>query len=134
RTNIKFHIKLGKNSQEILQMLKMVYGESAVKPRTVYKWVDRFKEGRENMIAEKLGISNDSVKVLTDEQKQRCIDCYNNWIENAQDLNFLKRVITRNESWIYEYDCPFLSILVELFIMNMFQKVNLLMQNSMLKP
>jgi transposase len=49
RTNIKFLVKLGKNGQEILQMLEMVYGESAMKCRTVYKWVDRFKEGRESV-------------------------------------------------------------------------------------
>jgi hypothetical protein len=30
RTNIKFLVKLGKNGQEILQMLEMVYGESAM--------------------------------------------------------------------------------------------------------
>ena len=35
RTNIKFLVKLGKNGQEILQMLEMVYGESAMKHRTV---------------------------------------------------------------------------------------------------
>jgi hypothetical protein len=45
RTNIGFLIKLCKNGQEILQMLEMVYGESAMKCRTVYKWVDRFKGG-----------------------------------------------------------------------------------------
>ena len=71
------------------------------------------------MIAEKLGINNGSVqtilkedlnirklcakiipKVLTDEQKQRRGDCCNNWIENAQNSNFLERVITGDESWI----------------------------------
>jgi ribosomal protein S25 len=30
-------------------MLEMVYGESAMKHRTVNKWVDRFKEGRESV-------------------------------------------------------------------------------------
>ena len=97
RTNIRFLVKLGKNGQEILQMLEMMYGESAMKHRTVYKWVDRFQGGKEEhrwrgaqvgrpstsrineniqcihdlvkadhriitrMIAEKLGISNDSI-------------------------------------------------------------------------
>jgi transposase len=49
RTDIKFLVKLCKHGQEILQMLEMVYGESAMKRRTVYKWVDRFKEGRESV-------------------------------------------------------------------------------------
>jgi hypothetical protein len=35
RTNIKFLVELGKNSQEILQMLEMVYDECAMKHRTV---------------------------------------------------------------------------------------------------
>jgi hypothetical protein len=30
-------------------MLDTVYGESAMKHRTVYKWVDQFKEGRESV-------------------------------------------------------------------------------------
>ena len=30
-------------------MLKMVYGESAVKRRTVYKWTGSKREGRESM-------------------------------------------------------------------------------------
>jgi hypothetical protein len=32
RTNIRFLVKLGKNGQEIFQMLEMVYGESAINP------------------------------------------------------------------------------------------------------
>ena len=88
RTNIKFLVKLGKNGQEILQMLEMVYGESAMTRRTVYKWVDRFKEGRES--------TQESYK---------------------------------NQDHAHR----FFSIFVELFIMNMFQPVKLLKQNSMLK-
>jgi transposase len=49
RTNIKFLLKLGKRGREILEMLETVYGESAMKRRTLYKWVDRFKEGRESV-------------------------------------------------------------------------------------
>jgi hypothetical protein len=47
--NIKFLVKLSKSRWEILEMLETVYGESAMKHRTVYKWVDRFKEGRESI-------------------------------------------------------------------------------------
>jgi hypothetical protein len=42
-------VKLGKSGQEILEMLETVYGESAMKHRTVYKWVDWFKEGQESI-------------------------------------------------------------------------------------
>jgi hypothetical protein len=49
RSNIKFLMKLCKSGQEILEILETVYGESAMKCRTMYKWVDRFKEGRESV-------------------------------------------------------------------------------------
>ena len=48
RINIKFLVKLGKNGPEIHQMLQQVYGECALKERTVFKWVQRFREGRED--------------------------------------------------------------------------------------
>jgi len=46
--NIKFLVKLGKNGPKIHQMLQQVYGECALKERTVFKWVQRFWEGRED--------------------------------------------------------------------------------------
>jgi transposase len=48
RINIKFLMKLGKNGPEIHQMLQQVYGECALKERTVFKWVQRFRKGRED--------------------------------------------------------------------------------------
>jgi transposase len=42
-------VKLGRSRREVLEMLETVNGESAMKRRTVYKWVDRFKEGRESV-------------------------------------------------------------------------------------
>jgi len=41
-------VKLGKNGSEIHQMLQQVFGEYALKERTVFKWVQRFREGRED--------------------------------------------------------------------------------------
>ena len=41
-------MKLGKNGPEIHHMLQQVYGECALKERTVFKWVQRFREGRED--------------------------------------------------------------------------------------
>jgi hypothetical protein len=49
RTNIKFLVKFVKSGWEILEMLETVYGESAMKCRALYKWVDRFMEGRESV-------------------------------------------------------------------------------------
>ena len=46
--NIKFLVKLGKNVPGIHQILQQVCGEYALKGRTVLKWVQHFREGREN--------------------------------------------------------------------------------------
>ena len=158
RINIKFLVKLGKNGPEIHQMLQQVYGEDALKERTVFKWVHCFWEGHkdpkdgarsghpstssgnENIdrvcsvvlsdcqltvrrIAEELGLGKSSVhtilmehlemkkvcaktvlKLLTPEQKlwwkECCVDCKT----SEESDEFLERVITGEESWIYEYD------------------------------
>jgi len=47
RINIKFLVKMGKNSPEIHQMMQQVYGEYGLKERTV-KCVQHFREGRED--------------------------------------------------------------------------------------
>jgi len=52
RTNIKFLVKLGKNGNEIREMLMQVYGDNAMKKTAVYKWVKRFSEGRESVTDE----------------------------------------------------------------------------------
>jgi hypothetical protein len=49
RTDIKFLVKLVKSGREILEMLETVYGETAMKYRILYKWVDQFKEGWESI-------------------------------------------------------------------------------------
>jgi hypothetical protein len=43
-------------------------------------------------------------KVLTREQKQRHGAYCQDWMENEECSNFLQRVVTGDESWIYEYD------------------------------
>jgi C4-type Zn-finger protein len=43
-------------------------------------------------------------KVLTQEQKRQRIACCQDWMENEEGSNFLQRVMTGDESWIYEYD------------------------------
>lgn len=43
-------------------------------------------------------------KVLTDEQKERRIACCEEWKNTKVASNFLPKVITGYESWIYEYD------------------------------
>lgn len=49
RINIKFLVKLGKSGWKILEMLETMYEKSVMKRRTIYKWVDRFRERRESV-------------------------------------------------------------------------------------
>jgi transposase len=47
RINTKFCFKLQKSAKETHEMLKLVYGDAAVTMKTVYKWFERFRNGRE---------------------------------------------------------------------------------------
>ena len=47
RTNIKFLVKLGWKGTEIIQALQTVYKDDALKKTCVYKWIERFRDGRE---------------------------------------------------------------------------------------
>ena len=47
RTNIKFLVKLGWKGTEIIQALQIVYKDDAWKKTCVYKWIERFRGGRE---------------------------------------------------------------------------------------
>ena len=45
------------------------------------------------------------LKVLSEEHKQRCdAACWQDWLEDEGDLNFLQRIVIGDESWIYEYN------------------------------
>lgn len=159
RINIKFLVKLGKNYQEIAEMLRVVYGDNAMKKTAIFKWIKRFKEGREDatddarigrpstscvhenidrvrrlvltdrrktvrMIAEELNLGKSTVhtiltehlglrkvcakivpKLLTPHQKLRRVECVTDWKNSMEnDVGFLNRVITGDESWFFEYD------------------------------
>ena len=46
RNNIKFLVKLGWKGTEIIQALQTVYKNDAPKKTYVYKWIERFRDGR----------------------------------------------------------------------------------------
>ena len=48
RTIVKFYVRLGKSIEEVTNDLVKVYEEKAMAPRTIRKWVTRFKEGRQS--------------------------------------------------------------------------------------
>ena len=47
RTNIKFLVRLSWKETEIIQALQTVYKDDAPKKICVYKWIERFRDGRE---------------------------------------------------------------------------------------
>ncbi len=46
---MKFLVKLVDGGGDILKKLRTVYGDGALKATVVYKWVVRYKEGRESL-------------------------------------------------------------------------------------
>jgi len=49
RINMKFCFKLQKGAKETYEMLKLVYGDTAVIMKTVYKWFEQFHNGCESV-------------------------------------------------------------------------------------
>ncbi|XP_066944563.1 protein GVQW3-like [Macrobrachium rosenbergii] len=49
RTNIKFLVKLGWKNCQIIDALHQVYGDNAPKKSTTYKWITRFRSGRDDV-------------------------------------------------------------------------------------
>jgi hypothetical protein len=47
--NIKFCQKLGKSPSETFNMMKQVYSEEALHRTAVFKWHQRFAQGRESL-------------------------------------------------------------------------------------
>ena len=45
RTTVKFYVRLGKSIEEVTNGLVKVYEEKVMAPRTIRKWIKRFKEG-----------------------------------------------------------------------------------------
>ncbi len=80
-------MKLGKTGKQISEKLNTVYGEAAMKPATVYKWVKRCQEGREFLEDDQR--SGKPVTTRNEENVQR--------IENAPVEN--RRVFIR---WLSE--------------------------------
>jgi hypothetical protein len=61
------------------------------------------------ILTENLGMSHISAKcvprILTDEQKQIRVDVSQELLNRAKgDENFVKNIITRDETWVYEYN------------------------------
>ncbi|MBV8802313.1 MAG: hypothetical protein JO131_04995 [Gammaproteobacteria bacterium] len=49
RANVKFLTKLGWETTAIIEALQKVYKDNVPKKTTVYEWVKRFREGRDEI-------------------------------------------------------------------------------------
>jgi len=158
RIIVKFLVKSGKTNNEIRQMLSAVYGEGTLSRSTLFEWIGRFREGREDVldderrgrprtarqpavvakieskmnedrrrtireVAGSVGVSRESVRrilhdelgmnkvsphlvprVLTLEQKETRVRVCEEWLQADAEEDIFSRVITGDESWIFEYD------------------------------
>ena len=132
RCAIKFCVKLGETGIGTFNKLKQAYGEHALSRSQVFKWykalvralVRSERRLTVRMIASELNLNHTTVhqilteelamkkfcakfvpKNLTIEQKDNRTDlCLHllEWIQS--DRNFLKNVITGDETWIFEYN------------------------------
>ena len=116
RVCIKFGVKNGIQCSKALEMLTIAYGESTVSKKNVYTWYKLFQEGRENVedeprpgLSDVLGMRRVSAKfvpkLLNFDQKNRRMTIAQEMLNEVnEDPDFLKRVITGYESWVYGYD------------------------------
>ena len=49
RSAITFCVRNGFSEKKTIEMVSSAYGEIAVKKTVIYKWYNRFQEGRENI-------------------------------------------------------------------------------------
>jgi transposase len=66
RANVKFCQKLGRSPKETFNMMKQVYGEEALGRSTVFKWHQRFAQGKDNLEDDK---RSGGPKAVTTESK-----------------------------------------------------------------
>lgn len=67
RINMKFCFKLHKSAKETHEMLKLVYGDSAVTMKTVCTWFERFRNGGESVEEERLECPTSKTKRMLKE-------------------------------------------------------------------
>jgi hypothetical protein len=49
RANIKFSFKTGETATETFPLIKQPYGDNALSRTRLFKWHERFSDGRENL-------------------------------------------------------------------------------------
>ncbi|UYV66833.1 CLCN3 [Cordylochernes scorpioides] len=111
--------KNGFKGTEIFWMLQTAYGDAVMSRRPVFEWYKRFKEGREetadNERSGRLSTSTTPEKVdKVLELNARKETASLNLEATTDDPELLKRVITGDETWIYDFDSETLSLSTQL--------------------
>ncbi|KAG5322109.1 SETMR methyltransferase, partial [Acromyrmex heyeri] len=122
RAVIKFNAKLGKSASETFRLMQQVYGSQCLGRTAVFEWHKRFLEGREILEDDKK--SGRPILVRTPEMIEKVRDFVANdrnaslkMMEEAlnisretirtilhEDINFLKSIVTGDETWCFQYD------------------------------
>ena len=89
RVCIKFCVKNGFNGGQTLEMLEKCFDNDTLMRSNIFCWHERFRSGRES--------------VENDERSGRPSTAKTD--ENINKI--IKRIITGDETWIYEYDTHF---------------------------
>jgi len=96
--NIKFLVKLGKSGNEIREVLVQVYGDNAMKKTAVYKWGERFSEGRES-VTDKERSGRPATSGTEENIAKICqIVCENRWLtvrSIAEHMNIDKETVRK---------------------------------------
>ncbi|GFT32320.1 HTH_48 domain-containing protein [Trichonephila clavipes] len=131
---MKFCVKLGKTGTETYEMKKTAFGENAMSRARFFEWLRRFKEDRQSVnrrsliwtpfwtpechisvgscdeiLRKDLNMRRVSAKFLPrllteDQQFQRLATSSDLFQSESDDPEFMKLIITGDESWPYGYD------------------------------
>ncbi|GFV29789.1 uncharacterized protein TNCV_1926141 [Trichonephila clavipes] len=110
RICIKFCCKVGKTGTETYEMMKTAFVEEAMSRARVFEWLRRFKEGScDEILRKDMNMRRVSAKfvprLLTEDQQfQRLATSPDLFQSERDDPEFMKFIITGDESWVYGYD------------------------------
>jgi len=103
RINMKFCFKLQKSAKETHEMLKLAYGDASVTMETVYKWLERFRNGCESVEGEDRSGRTSTSKTQENIKKVREMIRSNRQLtirEISEDLNIsygsVQNILTTN--------------------------------------
>jgi DNA-binding Lrp family transcriptional regulator len=106
--NIKVRISTSKTEDNVVKVREVIRSNRRLTVREVAEEVSISKTVCHEILTENLGMHRIAAKfvprLLTDDQKQNRADVTKELLDRANDDNFLKNIITGDETWVYGYD------------------------------